>query len=170
MESAPSAAAAAPPVHTASMPAGAALTIRLAAQAGPVGGSIEDASGVADRRIYDFGHAVKRVAAAAEAWLAVLDAADYGATWDAAATLLRNAVPRAGWERAARGTRGALGAVQQREVAGAQFTRTLPGAPDGDHVVIQYRTRFEHKAAAVETVTPMRDADGQWRVSGYFIR
>jgi 2-methylisocitrate lyase-like PEP mutase family enzyme len=49
------------------MPAGAALTIRLAAQAGPVGGSIEDASGVADRRIYDFGHAVERVAAAAEA-------------------------------------------------------------------------------------------------------
>jgi hypothetical protein len=55
-------------------------------------------------------------------------------------------------------------------VAGAQFTRTLPGAPDGDYVVIQYRTRFEHKAAAVETVPPMRDADGQWRVSGYFIR
>jgi hypothetical protein len=96
----------------------------------------------------------------------VLDAADYGATWDAAAALLRNAVPRAGWERAARGTRGALGAVQQREVAGAQFTRTLPGAPDGEYVVIQYRTRFEHKAAAVETVTPMRDADGQWRVLG----
>lgn len=48
-------------------PADAALTIRLAAQAGLVGGSIEDASGVADRRIYDFGHAVERVAAAAEA-------------------------------------------------------------------------------------------------------
>jgi hypothetical protein len=28
----------------------------------------------------------------------------------------------------------------------------------------------ENKAAAVETVTPMLDADGVWRVSGYFVR
>lgn len=114
--------------------------------------------------------AVAAAQAAADAWLASLDAADYGATWDAAAALLRNAVPRSGWEQAARATRSPLGAVRERQAAGAQFTRTLPGAPDGEYVVIQYRTRFEHKAAAVETVTPMRDPDGQWRVSGYFIR
>jgi hypothetical protein len=108
--------------------------------------------------------------ATADAWLAALDAADYGATWDAAAVLFRNAVPRSQWEQAARSTRAPLGAVRERQAAGAQFTRTLPGAPDGEYVVIQYRTRFEHKAAATETVTPMRDADGQWRVAGYFVR
>ena len=48
-------------------PEDTALTIRLAAEAGLVGGSIEDAGGVHDRRIYDFDHAVERVAAAAEA-------------------------------------------------------------------------------------------------------
>lgn len=48
-------------------PADAALTIRLAAESGLVGGSIEDCSGVHDRRLYDFGHAVERVASAAEA-------------------------------------------------------------------------------------------------------
>jgi hypothetical protein len=36
--------------------------------------------------------------------------------------------------------------------------------------VIQYRTSFENKANAVETVTPMRDPDGVYRVSGYYIR
>lgn len=41
-------------------------TIRLAAEIGLVGGSIEDASGDADRPIYDFNHAVERIAAAAE--------------------------------------------------------------------------------------------------------
>jgi hypothetical protein len=46
----------------------------------------------------------------------------------------------------------------------------LPGAPDGEYVVIQYESSFEHKQAAVETVTPMLDKDGTWRVSGYFIR
>lgn len=46
-------------------PADAALTIRLAGEAGLVGGSIEDAS--QDRRLYALSHAVERVAAAAEA-------------------------------------------------------------------------------------------------------
>ena len=48
-------------------PADVAETIRLAADCGLVGGSIEDATGDASRPIYDFGHAVERVAAAAEA-------------------------------------------------------------------------------------------------------
>ena len=48
-------------------PATAAETVRLAAAAGLVGGSIEDASGVAERPLYDIGHATERVAAAAEA-------------------------------------------------------------------------------------------------------
>jgi 2-methylisocitrate lyase-like PEP mutase family enzyme len=49
-------------------PAEAAETIRLAGgQAGLVGGSIEDSTGDARKPIYDFEHAVERVAAAAEA-------------------------------------------------------------------------------------------------------
>jgi 2-methylisocitrate lyase-like PEP mutase family enzyme len=45
----------------------AAETIRRAAAAGLVGGSIEDASGHPAKPIYDFNHAVERVAAAAHA-------------------------------------------------------------------------------------------------------
>jgi 2-methylisocitrate lyase-like PEP mutase family enzyme len=45
----------------------AAETIRLAAQAGLVGGSIEDATGRPEDPIYDFNLSVERVAAAAEA-------------------------------------------------------------------------------------------------------
>jgi 2-methylisocitrate lyase-like PEP mutase family enzyme len=48
-------------------PADAAQTIRLAAAAGLVGGSIEDATGDPQRPLFDFDHAVARVAAAAEA-------------------------------------------------------------------------------------------------------
>lgn len=47
-------------------PEDAAKTIRLAADAGLAGGSIEDASGDGDKPIYDLGHATERVAAAAE--------------------------------------------------------------------------------------------------------
>ncbi len=44
-----------------------AETIRLAAEAGLVGGSIEDATGKPGQPLYDFSHAVERVAAAAQA-------------------------------------------------------------------------------------------------------
>ncbi|HWD21955.1 MAG TPA: isocitrate lyase/phosphoenolpyruvate mutase family protein [Burkholderiales bacterium] len=48
-------------------PAEAAQTIRLAAEVGLAGGSIEDATGKPDKPLFDFPHAVERVAAAAEA-------------------------------------------------------------------------------------------------------
>src|SRR5215213_4605763 len=46
-------------------PATMAETIRLAAEAGLVGCSIEDASGNPDEPIFEFGHATERIAAAA---------------------------------------------------------------------------------------------------------
>ncbi len=48
-------------------PATVAETIRLAAEAGLVGGSIEDATGDKNKPLYDIGHATERVEAAAQA-------------------------------------------------------------------------------------------------------
>jgi 2-methylisocitrate lyase-like PEP mutase family enzyme len=48
-------------------PEAVAETVRLSAQAGVVGGSIEDASGDGRRRIYELSHAVERVEAAVAA-------------------------------------------------------------------------------------------------------
>jgi hypothetical protein len=57
-----------------------------------------------------------------------------------------------------------------RTLKSRQYAASLPGAPDGKYVVIQYDSVFENKKGAVETVTPMLDPDGTWRVSGYFIK
>ena len=48
-------------------PDAAAETIRLAAEAGLAGGSIEDATGDKEKPLFDFNHAVERIAAAVEA-------------------------------------------------------------------------------------------------------
>ena len=69
-----------------------------------------------------------------------------------------------------RNARTPFGALKSRKVKSTQYTTTLPGAPDGHYVIVQFDTSFEHKAAAIETVTPMKDPDGSWRVSGYFIK
>jgi hypothetical protein len=46
----------------------------------------------------------------------------------------------------------------------------LPGAPDGEYVVIQYESQFESKKAAIETVTPRLEKDGSWKAAGYYIK
>jgi hypothetical protein len=63
-----------------------------------------------------------------------------------------------------------LGRLVSRKVQSTLYKTSLPGAPDGKYVVITFETAFENKASAVETVTPMLEKDGKWRVSGYFIK
>jgi hypothetical protein len=107
---------------------------------------------------------------AAEAWLARVDQGEYAKSWEEAAPAFKQAVSQEQWEAAVASVRGPLGKVEARELLGAQFTTTLPGAPDGAYLVIQFKTRFANKAEAVETITPMKDVGGLWKVSGYFVK
>jgi predicted SnoaL-like aldol condensation-catalyzing enzyme len=63
-----------------------------------------------------------------------------------------------------------LGKVISRKLKTTSYQTTLPGAPDGQYVVIQFETSFQNKKSASEIVTPMVDKDGKWRVSGYYIK
>jgi hypothetical protein len=116
------------------------------------------------------GAATDEAVTASNTWLAIVDADRYGDSWEQACAYFKNVVPKDQWESQVAGVRGPLGPVLSREVVSADFTTKLPGAPDGEYVVIQYRTKFQNKSAATETVTPMRDKDGVFRVSGYYIR
>ncbi len=105
-----------------------------------------------------------------EAWLSLVDNRSYAASWDAAAGLFKNAVTREQWQATAQAAREPLGQVQSRTLHSATSTVTLPGAPDGEYVVFQFDTSFEHKATAVETVTAVQEDDNTWHVGGYFIK
>ena len=105
-----------------------------------------------------------------ESWLALVDSGKYAESWQECAQIFQAAVTKEQWPSALRATRDPLGKLLWRKLKGATYTKTLPGAPDGEYVVIHYESSFEHKQAAVETVTPMLDKDGKWRVSGYYIK
>ena len=105
----------------------------------------------------------------AEAWLALVDDGKYGDSWKEAAALFKNAVTKEKWAESMDGARSPLGKLIQRSVASSSYKTSLPGAPDGEYVVIQFQTEFEHKASAIETVTPLKEENGSWRVSGYYI-
>jgi len=105
-----------------------------------------------------------------DAWLALVDSGKYADSWQEASQLFKAAVTKEQWQNTLRASRDPLGKMLSRKLKSATYTKTLPGAPDGEYVVIQYESSFEHKQSAVETVTPMLDKDGKWRVSGYYIK
>ncbi len=107
---------------------------------------------------------------AAESWVALVDAAKYRESWQAAAKPLQEAVSADDWSTAATKARAPLGKLLSRELRSAVYRTTVPGAPPGKYVILQFDAVFENKAHAVETITPMQTADGSWKVSGYFVK
>ena len=114
--------------------------------------------------------AEKAAVAASGAWLSLVDGENYAESWNQASGLFKAAVTKEQWQNTVKAVRVPLGKLVARKLKSKQYTKTLPGAPDGEYVVIQYETTFENKKSAVETVTPMLDKDGKWRVSGYYIK
>jgi len=114
--------------------------------------------------------AEKAAIKAAGAWLSLVDEGNFAESWNQAAGFFKNAVTKEQWLNSMKTFRVPLGKMVARKLKSKQYTKTLPGAPDGEYVVIQYETQFENKKSAIETVTPMLDKHGKWRVSGYYIK
>jgi len=114
--------------------------------------------------------AVENAEQASAAWMKLMDAGQYAECWKTAAAAIQSAITEEKWTAAMKGVREPLGKVITRSVQSATHTATLPGVPDGDYVVIVYKTRFEHKQSAQETVAMSREPDKVWRGSGFFIK
>ncbi len=108
--------------------------------------------------------------AAAQPWLAMVDSDDYATAWRTAAPYLRIALTEDEFTKSLKAVRNTLGSVKFRELSSIQYTTTLPSAPDGEYVVIHYKAVLERKKGAVETIIPMLQDDGTWRISGYYLR
>ncbi len=121
-----------------------------------IAADVNDNTGVAD--------------AAAQKWLALIDAGNYSETWKEASAIFRGAVTEPGWENSMNTFRQPLGDLVSRKLKSAQHMTELPGAPDGQYVVMQFETSFANKKSAIETVTFMLEKDGQWKSAGYFIK
>jgi hypothetical protein len=112
----------------------------------------------------------KAAIVAAEKWLTIVDKGKYMESWEESSEYFKQALTQDQWQQAVQAVREPLGKLVSRKVKSATYTTSLPGAPDGQYVVIQFNTSFENKKSGTETVTPMIDKDGKWRVSGYYIK
>ena len=107
---------------------------------------------------------------AAHTWLKWVDQGHYETSWQETAEPFKKAITAAQLQTSVNEVRTPLGQLISRQPILAQYTRTLPNAPAAEYVVVQYQTRFANRDTVIETVTPMREGDGVWRVSGYFLK
>ena len=108
--------------------------------------------------------------AAADTWLALADASDGLATWQAAGAQFQQAVSAGAWSEKLRSARGPLGPLSGRRLAVANSFDGLPGAPPGRYAILQYHAVYDGRQAVVEQLTLEQTAGGAWQVVGYFIR
>lgn len=108
-------------------------------------------------------------AAAALSWLAIVDQGDYETSWDRAAPAFQQALTKADWVTAVSAARVPFEPFGARTLINADYHESLPDAPPGPYVIVQYRTEVSQGRRVIETVVPMRTANG-WLVSGYFVR
>jgi len=105
----------------------------------------------------------------AKAFLARIDAGDWAGSWELAGTPIRSEVTSREWQDRVEPVRAPLGTALSRELATVQRASSLPGAPEGEYQVMQFRTRFENEDGhSVETIVMKRGPEG-WEISGYFI-
>jgi DNA-binding CsgD family transcriptional regulator len=103
-------------------------------------------------------------AEAAWAWLMLVDASNWQASWAATGSSFRAANTVGNWEGASQTARVPLGAVRARVLE----SDVLAPTPPAGNRVVRFKTVFANKADAVETIALVYE-DRAWKVVGYFI-
>ncbi|WP_299495044.1 DUF4019 domain-containing protein [uncultured Shewanella sp.] len=102
-------------------------------------------------------------------WLSIIDTGAYAESWQQAAPLFKTQLTQQRWVETLEGIRAPLGQVISRSAFSSGSYSSLPGAPDGEYMVLQYQTQFQHKATSTEILT-LSKKSGQWLTVGYFIK
>lgn len=113
---------------------------------------------------------LESVESSARAWLNLVDGEKYAESWKNASGLFQTKEPESDWVKNMTTIRSPLGTAKSRHIATAHAATSLPNLPNGEYVVVQFYTSFEHKTLALETVTTAKEQDGTWRVSEYLIK
>jgi hypothetical protein len=105
---------------------------------------------------------------AGEAWLELVDAADYEQSWEMASPMLQDQVTQEQWVGVGEQVDSQVGALESRIFSRGQYATSLPNVPEGEYVVLVYSSQFAN-AGAQEIVVMARE-DEDWNVAGYRVR
>jgi hypothetical protein len=116
-------------------------------------------------------HVEEEAAAQREAlgFLGYLDHGRYADSYAYTGMLIRASNYRDAFALQIKKARAGTGALQSRNLIDASYATSVPGAPEGQYVLLHYQASFANRPEAVETLT-LAFAKGYWRVSGYYIK
>lgn len=102
---------------------------------------------------------------AAQKWLALVDAHDWGASWAATGKQFRELNTQEKFAETAESVQPKLGATLSRTFLAQEF---VPAPPAG-YETVKFRTQFAEMPDTVETLA-LQQEDGKWRVVGYWLK
>lgn len=102
-------------------------------------------------------------------WLAIVDQGLYDQSWDQTSPKFKAAMGKEEWAEKLDFYRTPLGDVKSREVLDKGLFDSIPNHPGLRMMVLQFKSSFENKDFAVETVSTVSLDGGPWQVAGYFI-
>lgn len=119
--------------------------------------------------VADTAQAASEARAAAEEWLALVDAGDAGASYESASSVLQNETTPQDWTASLDAVQSQAGDLVERSFAATRFQPSIPSNPPGPYVLVQYTSTYANVSAR-EVVVMRRDDDGTWRTAGYVVR
>ncbi|MFA5335606.1 MAG: DUF4019 domain-containing protein [Candidatus Omnitrophota bacterium] len=111
----------------------------------------------------------KKAQIAAKNWLEMIDNKDYAQSYDETSSFFKTIINKSDWVQTCGSLRDMLGKAESRKLVSATRQDRMKDAPDGEYVILVYKTDFKRKVGAQEIVVPVLDKDGKWRISGYNI-
>jgi hypothetical protein len=112
--------------------------------------------------------AVKEAQGAAASWLSFTDAGQFGESWDAADSTLKEKISREAWVKQGAQARSRLDSLLFRTLTRLQYRDSTAQLPTrGPTVALQYRSEFEGGSVLEAVITTKQD--DAWKVAGYRI-
>ena len=105
---------------------------------------------------------------AADSWLVLVDAGDYGKAYDELAGTVKKEITREDFVQSTESLRKFLGKLQTRKLKSVEFVTNPPGPPEGEYSAVQYDASFENRTV-IEAIA-FRLEEGKWGVIGYFVQ
>ena len=103
-----------------------------------------------------------------DAWLALLDAGNYAAAYDATGSFFRENVTAEQFQNSMAERLALLGALESRTLSSTQRLTTVPDAPPGDYFVFEFDGVYELRPNARERVTAVSESE-EWPVVGIYL-
>ncbi|MEB8434300.1 DUF4019 domain-containing protein [Cocleimonas sp. KMM 6892] len=102
-------------------------------------------------------------------WLHLIDSGKYSESWSETDPFFKQQITQEKWTKVINNVRTPLGNIISRKKINSKEYTSLPGAPDGKYIVLQFKTAFQNKKDSTETLT-FSYSNERWSVVGYFIK